>query len=87
MNLIIKGLIGTSANLTDMDQTALLATAVYYPIQAAGYVSAVPWNSNGNKVWTSTEKSDGEAWTYVSSGKMGGINKTYVAYVIATLAF
>lgn len=87
MNLIIKGLRGTSANLTNMDQTALLATAVYYPIQAAGYVSAVPWNSNGNKVWTSTEKSDGEAWTYVSSGKMEGINKTYVAYVIATLAF
>ena len=87
INLIIKGLLGTTANLTNMDQTALLATGVYYPIQAAGYVSTAPWNSNGNKVWTSTEKSDGEAWTYVSSGKLQGINKTYVAYVIATLAF
>jgi len=87
INLIIKGLRGTTANLTNMDQTALRATDVYYPIQSAGYVSAVPWSTTGNKVWTSTEKSDGEAWTYVSSGKMEGINKTYVAYVIATLAF
>lgn len=87
INLIIKGLRGTTANLTQMDQTALRATDLYYPIQAAGYVSAVPWNSTGNKVWTSTEKSDGEAWTYVSSGKLEGISKTYVAYVIATLAF
>lgn len=87
INLIIKGLRGTTANLTQIDQTALRATDVYYPIKAAGYVSAVPWSSTGNKVWTSTEKSDGEAWTYVSSGHLEGINKTYVAYVIATLAF
>ena len=87
INLIIKGLRGTTANLTQMDQTALRATDVYYPIQDAGYVSLAPWNSTGNKVWTSTEKSDGEAWTYVSSGHLEGINKTYVAYVIATLAF
>ena len=87
MNLIIKGLRGTSANLTNMDQSVLRGTDIFYTIQAAGFVSAVPWSSTGNKVWTSTEKSDGEAWTYVSSGKMEGINKTYVAYVIATLAF
>lgn len=87
MNLIIKGLRGTSANLTNMDQSDLRGTDIYYSIRGIGYNSLVPWSTTGNYVWTSTEKSDGEAWTYVSSGKMGATTKTNGAYVIATLAF
>ena len=87
INLIIKGLRETSANLTNMDQSDLRGTDIYYSITGIGYNSSVPWFSTGNYVWTSTEKSDGEAWTYVSSGKMEAKTKTSVAYVIATLAF
>lgn len=87
INLIIKGLRGTSANLTNMDQSVLRGTDIFYPIRDIGYNSLAPWNATGNYVWTSTEKSDGEAWTYASSGKMEAKTKTNGAYVIATLAF
>ena len=87
INLIIKGLRETSANLTNMNQSDLRGTDIYSSITGIGYNSSVPWYSLGNYVWTSTEKSDGEAWTYVSSGKMEAKTKTNVAYVIATLAF
>lgn len=87
MNLIIKGLRGTSANLTNMDQSDLRGTDIYYSITGIGYKSSVPWSTTGNYVWTSTEKSDGEAWTYASSGKMEAKTKTGGAYVLATLAF
>ncbi|MBR5925173.1 MAG: hypothetical protein IKZ60_06885 [Bacteroidales bacterium] len=87
MNLIIKGLRGTSANLTNMDQSVLRGTDILYTIQAVGYYSSAPWSSTGNYVWTSTEKSDDEAWSYASSGSLEGKNKTGGAYVLATLAF
>ncbi|MBQ9547665.1 MAG: hypothetical protein IJV01_00700 [Bacteroidales bacterium] len=87
-NLIIKGLRGTSDNLTNMDNSALRGTDLYYTMTSVGYNSSAPWNSTGNYVLTSTEVSDSQAWTYCSSGKLEAKNKTgYSGYVVSTLAF
>ena len=86
-NLVIKGLRGTSENLTTMDNTALRGTDLYSPMSSVGYNSSAPWNGTGNYVLTSTEVSDSQVWAYSSSGKLEKKNKTGSSYVISTLAF
>lgn len=86
-NLVIKGLRGTSENLTTMDKTALRGTDLSSPMSSVGYNSGAPWNSQGNYVWTSTEISDSQTWSYFSSGKLNLSNKTNSCFVLSTLAF
>lgn len=88
INLIIKGLRGTSDNLTTMNNNALRGTDLLTPITGVGFNTNTPWNSLGNYIITSTEVSDSQAWTYCSSGKLEAKNKTgYSGYVVSTLAF
>lgn len=88
INLIIKGMRGTSDDLTTMSNNALRGTDLNTPLHNAGFNSTTPWNALGNYVQTSTEVSDSQAWTYCTAGKLEAKAKTnYSGYVISTLAF